>query len=341
MIAPEVPATAPARKPRGKRAMYVVRRGHLYLGLFLLPWAILYGVTAFLFNHPTAFSDAPTTSFGADLLRGTPMEGMPTPADTAGQVVAVMNARAADGLRYTLAPEPAAEYVREFVSATVKVDDGSQVGVLLEIHGLGGTVRGQPARPEVKTVAKAPFALGTTNPARLNNPPEGRTPHTANPDRADTLQVAGPLHERVKAAVPTILERTGFAGGEVAVAAVPDLVFCAVDSRGKTWKVTANTLTGTLNGVPAEDVREAKELGVRRFLLRLHLAHGYPAGGGARWWWAVIVDAMAFVLVFWGISGLLMWWQIKATRKLGVLALILSGTAAGWLAFGMFDVLSR
>lgn len=33
------------------RAKKLIRRTHLYLGLFLIPWLLLYGVTALLFNH--------------------------------------------------------------------------------------------------------------------------------------------------------------------------------------------------------------------------------------------------------------------------------------------------
>jgi len=57
------PKPVPKGRPLSRRIMHLVRRTHLYLGLFLFPWAILYGVTGFLFNHPTLFADAPTTHF--------------------------------------------------------------------------------------------------------------------------------------------------------------------------------------------------------------------------------------------------------------------------------------
>ena len=56
--------------------------------------------------------------------------------------------------------------------------------------------------------------------------------------------------------------------------------------------------------------------------------------------WALIVDAMAFVMVFWGASGLLMWWQIKATRRLGVVVVLLSVVAAVWMGIGMHEMLT-
>src|SRR5262245_21617562 len=48
---------APGRRPWHRPAMHWVRRLHLFSGLIMLPWVLLYGVTAFLFNHPGAFPD--------------------------------------------------------------------------------------------------------------------------------------------------------------------------------------------------------------------------------------------------------------------------------------------
>jgi hypothetical protein len=48
---------------------------------------------------------------------------------------------------------------------------------------------------------------------------------------------------------------------------------------------------------------------------------------------------MSIVLVFWGISGLFMWWQVKATRRTGFLILLLSFAAAAALGLGMHHAL--
>ena len=47
---------------------------------------------------------------------------------------------------------------------------------------------------------------------------------------------------------------------------------------------------------------------------------------------------MALTLCFWGLSGLAMWWQIKATRKIGAVVLLISIIVAGSLSLGMFYV---
>jgi hypothetical protein len=53
-IETESPTTAPAhavptprRKPLSRHVLHHMRRLHLFLGLLLLPWAVLYGASAF------------------------------------------------------------------------------------------------------------------------------------------------------------------------------------------------------------------------------------------------------------------------------------------------------
>ncbi len=314
----------PFRRPLRRRVMHAVRRAHLYFGLFLLPWAVMYGATGFLFNHPSAFADAPTATFGARELAGTPMESPPKPDAVAAQVVTALNERAKDGGPYSLVEPEKARYTRDFAFVTVKAD-GHDVSLLFDVNTPGGTVRSKPAAPPAKPAAPASFAIGARNPTAA--PPTER------------LNLADPLHERVKAAVPVVLERTGFPAGDATVTSVPDLSFLMSDGA-KTWRVTYNAMTGTVSGTPADTAPTPEELSARRFLTRLHLASGFPGSRNAKWFWAVVVDAMAFVMVFWGVSGLFMWWQVKATRRLGFLVLLASAAAATALGLGMYEVLT-
>ena len=324
------PAGPEPRRTVGRRAMHVVRRLHLYLGLFLLPWAILYGVTGFLFNHPTAFSDQPTASFGRSELVGTPMENPPAPAEVATQVVAALNERAKHAKSYVLVQSEQAKYTREFAFVTVRAD-GREVGLLFDPTGRGGTIRARdlPAAPPTPP-EKAPFAVGGAKSAVV--PKDMSLP-------APGLAIDAPLHVRIIAAVPVVLERTGFPGGEVTVTSVPDLFFL-MEGEGKTWAVTFNALSGAVSGQPDGAALRPEELSTRRFLTRLHLASGFPANPNTKWFWAILVDATALVLVFWGISGLFMWWQVKSTRRTGILILLLSAAVAAALGFGMHDALT-
>jgi hypothetical protein len=318
-----------ASKPWGKRAMMAVRRLHLYLGLFLFPWAVLYGVTAFLFNHPTVWSDTPTRSFGPAEFHGTPMEVPPSPETIAQQVLAKLNETQKPSSPYTQAG-PAKFGGRDFAFATIQAP-GQTVSLLVDLKTSTGTLRSNPVR-ERQEPEKAPFAVGSsTQPKGRNNRPGNEIPQ-------EPLTLENPLGERIKQSIPIVLERADFPKGEVTVTSVPDVIF-PIEANGRIWMAQYNPLTGSISGVAAEKKTE-NELSWRRFLLRLHTAHGYPGEANGRWFWALIVDAMAFTMCFWGLSGLVMWWQLKATRKLGAIILAVSAISATLLALAMHNTLT-
>jgi len=333
-----VPAAPRRRRPFHKRVMHVVRRLHLYLGLFLFPWAVLYGITAFLFNHPTAFSDQPSTTFGPAATAGTALDDLPGPAAIAEAVVAKLNEQQAPVTPYKLAGE--ANYLRDFAFATVKAD-GRTVSVLYDVKHGGGTVRQSPPAAEKVEPEKAPFATGSAKVGGTKGSkgaPKGGPRGGGPPPTGDGVKLPDQLPDRLKTAVPTILERTGFPTGEVTVTSVPDVSF-PVEADGRTWTARYNPLTGAVSGAPV-GAAPAAEVGWRRYLLRLHTAHGYPGDQNAKWFWAVVVDVMAGTMCFWGVSGLVMWWQLKATRKLGAVVLLFSAAAATVLALGMHAALT-
>jgi hypothetical protein len=304
----------------------------LYLGLLLFPWALLYGVTAFLFNHPTAFGDRPTAAFGRDALAGTPLEGPPDPQAIAEQVVAKLNETQGPTTPYTLAG--AAKFTgKELAHAKVDVD-GQSLNVAIDLKAGGGTVRSSPAS-ERRRVEKAPFAVGGGAGGRggRKSNKQSKPSHNSTDDPSSNLHLNNPLHERVKAALPTILERIGFPAGEVTVTSVPDVVL-PVEAGGRVWTATYIHMTGGVSGRPAEEKPET-DRGWRQFLLGLHKAHGYPGEANGRWWWALFADAMGLTMCFWGLSGLVMWGQVKATRKAGTVVLVLSAAAATALGFAM------
>jgi hypothetical protein len=59
-----------------------------------------------------------------------------------------------------------------------------------------------------------------------------------------------------------------------------------------------------------------------------------------RWLWAIGVDAMFVSMVFWGFSGLFMWWQLKAVRRLGAIVAAAGILVAALLALAMYPVLA-
>ncbi len=67
------------------------------------------------------------------------------------------------------------------------------------------------------------------------------------------------------------------------------------------------------------------------FLERFHRRRGYATGYGLDTVWAVAVDAAIVGMLFWTLSGLWMWWEMKVTRRLGAAAI-----AAGAGLFALF-----
>jgi hypothetical protein len=56
------------------------------------------------------------------------------------------------------------------------------------------------------------------------------------------------------------------------------------------------------------------------FLERFHRRRGYATGYALDSAWAVTVDLVIAAMVGWAFSGLWMWWEMKATRRFGLLA---------------------
>lgn len=78
-------------------------------------------------------------------------------------------------------------------------------------------------------------------------------------------------------------------------------------------------------------VIEKMEPRANAFLERFHRRRGYTTGYLLDTVWAVSVDLMIAAMVFWAVSGLWMWWEMKATRVIGV-----AGTLAGLAVFAFY-----
>lgn len=146
--------------------------------------------------------------------------------------------------------------------------------------------------------------------------------------------------DAVAFAMPEVLRNLKMETAKVNEIRLNPLTFL-MEGEGKKWSVTYNVLTGSVSGTEATDASEGTAMSFRRFLLRLHMAHGYPPDeSNMRWVWAIMVDAMSFIMVFWGISGIVMWWQIKRTRLLGGICLGVSVMAATYIGIGMHELIT-
>jgi hypothetical protein len=58
------------------------------------------------------------------------------------------------------------------------------------------------------------------------------------------------------------------------------------------------------------------------FLERFHRRRGYETGYRVDTIWAASVDLVIAAMIFWALSGLWMWWEMKVTRALGLAAFL-------------------
>jgi hypothetical protein len=71
-------------------------------------------------------------------------------------------------------------------------------------------------------------------------------------------------------------------------------------------------------------VVERMELDTSGFLNRFHRRRGFQQAYAADLAMAISVDAVIAAMVFWGLSGLWMWWEMRTTRLWG-LACVVTG----------------
>jgi hypothetical protein len=68
-------------------------------------------------------------------------------------------------------------------------------------------------------------------------------------------------------------------------------------------------------------VIEKMQYRTNAFLERFHRRRGYSTGYLLDTVWAVSVDLVIVAMVFWVLSGLWLWWEMKVTRGFGMLSL--------------------
>ena len=121
--------------------LHWIRRTHLYFGIFLFPWAVLYGVTGFLFNHPLVFSDLKAASFTQSDWSGTELAQPLSAVEIARDVVEALKKRSPEAANFKLVDPEQAAFVQDIASASVK-SEGLQTTLFFDILGRGGSIHG-------------------------------------------------------------------------------------------------------------------------------------------------------------------------------------------------------
>lgn len=288
-----------SRRPRKRMVTFVrwVRRIHLYSGLLLFPWALLFGVSGFLFNHPTLGDGLDEREADTATLRKVTSWQPLDAAAVARDVVDGIATRSSEPYELD-ASFPPHVYGWALFSAPGGTSKFTAAVDVVNGHAVVTT------RPEAVPAKTAPFAGLAVDPGAVSldamaSDIEGLLPGLG-------LDAAEPLRAHPKIG--------------------PSVRFRVTDSSGRLFNVAYDLRHGAVQG-RAVDTPSGYDL--KSYLSRMHMTHHYPVQRNAGWWWALAADGLALTLVFWALSGLVMWWQMRALRRTGAIAVAVALVLGG------------
>lgn len=291
--------------------MKIVRRVHMYAGLLFLPWIMFFGFSGMLFNHPQWFGPVEILSHISSDEMGQFESGGVLDADSnviANEIVQQLN----EGRNGSQA------YRR--LNHSDAVIEGT-------LNYLGMTDRGRTfvmISPNSNSANVRRF----TNPAPQDQPDfHQREMKVGSFDPAAADQLANSLLEDAQLEPVAPLKVSDRGGSEVRFQ-------LESNEDGRIWNVSYGLLNGKLSARAADS---PTGLDFYSIVSDLHTTHHYPDRISPRLVWAIFVDLLGVMMIFWGISGLIMWWQIKPSRVLGLVGLTITLGIACVIFVGTFQ----
>lgn len=266
--------------------MRIVRRVHLYLGLLLWPFVLLFGITGLSFNHPTVGRQLEVRHVSAEeVARMTGFRAW-QPRRLAEEVVRKLREH---GLRMQLSSERPPHFTG-FSLFAAPTEQGKQ-SVVLSLTDGSATITQRSAPPTLPAdpLAGVTLSLAGANLIELSQQLEPLVGATT-----------GPLRPHPEAR--------------------PELQLELRDEKNRAWTAAYNLSTGKMRATPAHQRRHS----LTELLESVHRQHHYPPEGGATWFWALVADATALTLILWAITGIVMWWQLRRLRKAGMAVLMVA-----------------
>lgn len=296
--------TTPRTATKWSRFKILVRRVHLYSGLFLLPWVFLYGVTGAMFNHQGLFPRFTFQDVADSVVADSEFAQFPSAEELAQQVVETLQA-STNGAKVTLANDHGAEFTNPLM---FEVNEGGTKHIVhLDPVSRSSYVVSQPQNPE----HLEPLLTDIHN-----------------------IQLSPNPMINARAAAATVFDSTGIeAKSKPRPFAWTKLNFLA-NVDGESARITYVLKDGH---VDVTKFSGEDGIPLRQFFLRMHTTHGQPPGWNGRMFWSLAVDTMAIAMVCWGLTGLFMWWQLKRTRMIGGLVIAASIATAAMMYLSIHD----
>jgi hypothetical protein len=281
-------ATRSVTRKRFGSLLKVVRRVHMYLGLLLFPWILLFGISGMLFNHPTLGRSIAEQTLAPEKLASLTGFRAWNPELISTELVEQLNRES--GQRFELDAGFRARFFGWPLFVAPSADGGRYV-LIANLEDGGATLS--------KHAAATPPATSPFQDTRIELP--------------DYRMAA--LGKQMKDLLPKLGESASKSLNPHPKVA-PELRFRVRDTHQQVWNVRYNLGDGSFTGKPVN----ASSLGLSELLGELHKTHHYPVHSGASFWWALFADLTGITLVIWALTGLFMWWKMKPTRVLGVAA---------------------
>lgn len=126
------------------KALVIIRRLHLYVGLFLLPWVFLYSITGAMFNHQELFGDVTAYDVPRQPIKES-MHNFPAEETLARAVVAEMREQVPDS-KIELAKRHEAAFNNSLIFQVQH--EGKQHNVFIDPVQKSARIRVMPENPE-------------------------------------------------------------------------------------------------------------------------------------------------------------------------------------------------
>ncbi|PHQ31745.1 PepSY domain-containing protein [Rhodopirellula bahusiensis] len=297
-------ATTKKRSPRKTRSKFLIlaRRAHLYVGLFLLPWVFLYGATGAMLNHSGLFPEAVSQQIGANQLAESGWSNFPNQSALAEQVVDALRQGSPEST-IELNPNHAPEFTNE-------------IGFQWKDGETRHTVHLNPVN---KSSWVATY-------------PPNREPMRPVLSEIRRVDISPNPMEIAEQTVPTVVSAAGLQPNEK----IEPLGWCKLNFLATVDDVPVRVTYVLRDGhVDVTEYTGEDGYSPRQFFVRLHTSHGQPPHWNGRRLWSFFIDAMAIAMVTWGVTGLVMWWQIKRTRLIGSGVIAVSVLTAAFMYYSM------
>ncbi|NQV28158.1 MAG: PepSY domain-containing protein [Rhodopirellula sp.] len=293
----------PSSRKLFSRANILVRRIHLYTGLFLLPWVVLYGITGAMFNHQELFPEATIHDIPPDKLTSTTLAALPSPDRLARQVVAALQAES-PGNTIELPEDHGAEFNNSII---LEVSASDRIhAVHIDPVDRSARVVELPEKEQLRPL------LGDLHQVSLTEDP----------------------YSLARQALPQIMSAAGIESSQPPKPRGWCKLNFLASVNGEPARVTYVLRDGHVDVTHFEG---NDGMTLRRFFLRLHTSHGQPPHWNGRMIWSVILDAMAIAMVTWAATGMFMWWQLKRARLPGGIVIAASVTSSILIYLSMVD----